>query len=314
MSNKFGNSFLWHEKYSPQTVEDTILPRPLKAEFLKIVEVGDFSHLLFSGTAGIGKTTLAKALCKQLGMDSMFINASVENGIDTLRTKIMEFASTVSLMGTTKVVILDEGDGLGDNVQKALRGFMDEFQVRFILTCNFPHRLIDPLKGRFTHIAFDIPESENTYMMKTMFNRCAKILELEGIEFEVEPLKAVIRSNFPNFRKTLIQLQRYSSSGKIDVGILGTSPDAMFDSLITILRAKKYPELRNWVSENIHMEKNKLIADLYKRCDEFIKPNSIPQLVMTVADYDYKATFAVNQEINSLAMLQDIMGSCEFKA
>lgn len=313
MSNKFGNSFIWHEKYSPQTVEETILPRKLKEDFLQVIKDGEFSHLLFSGTAGVGKTSLGKVLCKQLGLDYIYINASLESGIDVLRTRIQDFASTVSLMGGKKVIICDEADGLTDATQKALRGFIDEFDVRFIFTCNFPHKLIDPLKGRCTHYTFDIPESDKNPMMKTMYGRVIDILKAESITFEVEPVKSVIRSNFPNFRKTLIQLQQYSLSGTIDIGVIGMSPDVAFGELVDILKKKSYNELRTWVTANVFMDKDKLFSDLYKKCDTFIKPQSIPQMVLTLADYGYKSTFAVSQEINTLAMLTELMSSCDFK-
>lgn len=312
--SKFGNSFILHEKYAPQTIEDTILPKQLKSDFLLIKEKGDFTHLLFSGTHGIGKTTLAKALCNDLGLDSIYINASLENGIDVLRTRIMEFASTVSLMGAGKAVILDEADGLGEPIQKALRGFMDEFNVRFILTCNYPHKIIDPLKdSRISHYDFSIPEADKNGMMRSMFNRVVEILNAEKITFETEAVKALVRSNFPNFRKTLMDLQKYSLSGNIDIGILGVSSDVLFSELVELLKKKNFNAVRAWVSANININKDKLFLDLYTNTKMYMKDNSVPQLVLSLADYGYKSTFAVSQEINTMALLTDIMASCEFK-
>jgi DNA polymerase III delta prime subunit len=313
MSNKVGNSFIWHEKYQPQTIEEIILPKQLKSDFLTAVEKGDFTHLLFSGTAGIGKTTLAKVLCKQMGMDYMYINSSLESGIDVLRTKILEYASTISLTGANKVVILDEADGLGDAVQKALRGFMDEFNVRFILTCNFPHKIIDPLKdSRIMHYKFEIPEAEKNGLMRQMFARIVTILEKENITFEADAVKALVRSNFPNFRKTLIQLQRYSASGNIDIGILGTTSEASFSTLVEILKNKKFNDMRSWVSDNSDIDKDKLYSDLYKHASSFVEQSSVPQMILTLSEYQYRSTFAVSQEITTAAMLTELMSSCAF--
>lgn len=304
---------MWYEKYSPQTVEETILPKQLKADFLAAVQKGDFSHLLFSGTAGIGKTTLAKALCKDLGLDCMYINSSLESGIDVLRTKILEYASTVSLDGNNKVVILDEADGLGDAVQKALRGFMDEFNVRFILTCNFPHKIIDPLKdSRITHYRFEIPEADKNGMMRQMYARIVTILEKESITFNPDAVKALVRTNFPNFRKTLVELQRYSTSGNIDVGILSQTGEANFALLVDILRNKKFKDMREWVSSNADINKDKLYEDLYKQANTFVESTSVPQMILTLSEYQYRSTFAVSQEICTAAMLTELMSSCSF--
>jgi replication factor C small subunit len=312
--SKIGDSFIWYKKYAPRTIEDTILPASLKADFADMVAKGDFQNLLFSGSAGIGKTTVAKVICDVLGLDYIFINSSLENGIDVLRTKIQDFASTVSLMGTNKVIILDEADGLGEPIQRALRGFMDEFNVRFIMTCNFPHRIIDPLKdSRVSHYKFDIKKEDRTPMMSAMFERVITILDKEGIEYDEPTIAAFVKAEFPNFRKLLVELQDYSLSGKIDVGIFSKSSEANFSSLIGILQKKQFNEMRQWVSQNIDMDKDKLYVDLYKHAKDFMKPTSIPQLVLTLADYQYKSTFAVNQEINTAAMLTDIMASCEFK-
>jgi len=312
--SKFGNSFIFHEKYAPQTIEDTILPKQLKSDFQNIVKQGDFTHLLFSGSHGIGKTTLAKALCNDLGLDFIYINASLENGIDVLRTRIMEFASTVSLMGAGKAVILDEADGLGEPIQRALRGFMDEFSVRFIMTCNFPHRIIEPLKdSRVSHYDFNIPEADKNGMMRSMYARIVDILTAENITFEPDAVKALVRTNFPNFRKTLMDLQKYSLSGNIDIGILGMSSDVLLNDLIELLKKKNFNGVRTWVSDNVNINKDKLFLDLYKHSSDYLKTSSIPQLVLSLADYGYKSTFAVSQEINTMALLTDIMASCDFK-
>lgn len=311
--SKFGNSFIWHEKYSPQTVQDTILPRTLKSDFLEVIEKGDFQHLLFSGTAGIGKTTLAKALCNQLGLDYIYINASLENGIDVLRTKILEFASTVSLMGASKAVILDEADGLGEPIQKALRGFMDEFNVRFIMTCNFPHRIIDPLKdSRVSHYKFDIPESDKNAMMRQMYTRIVTILEAESVTFDPDVVKSLVRVDFPNFRKMLVNLQRYSARGSIDVGILGETDNAAFQKLISILRRKQFKEMCKWVVDNADMNKDKLFQDLFDNRDMLVKPASAAQLICTVNTHQYQSTFAISQVINTTAMLSELLNSCDF--
>jgi replication factor C small subunit len=268
---------------------------------------------LFSGSAGIGKTTLAKVLCKQLGLDYLYINSSLESGIDVLRTKILEFASTVSLSGSNKVVILDEADGLGDTIQKALRGFMDEYNVRFILTCNFPHKIIDPLKdSRITHYRFDIPEADKNGMMRQMYARAIAILEKESITFDADAVKELIRTNFPNFRKTLVELQRYSSTGKIDIGILSQSSEVNFKKLIDILKAKQFNEMRTWVSENADINKDKLYDDLYKNSNKFVEKSSLPQMILTLSEFQYRSTFAVSQEICTAAMLTELMSSCVF--
>ena len=308
--------FLWVEKYRPQKIDDCVLPQALKNTFRQYVEQGELPNFLFTGSAGVGKTTIAKALCNEIGAEFMMINGSEESGIDTLRTKIKGFASTISLTDAKKVVILDEADYLNANsTQPALRGFIEEFanNCRFILTCNFKNRIIEPIHSRCAVVEFKIDSKDKQEIAATFFKRAVTILRQEQIEFDPKVVAELITKHFPDYRRILNELQRYSVSGKIDSGILVNMSEESFKSLIKLLKEKDFTEVRKWVSKNSDSDTTSLFRELYDSAANTIEPNSIPQLVLILADYQYKAAFVADHELNIMAALTEIMAQCKFK-
>ena len=308
--------FLWVEKYRPQKIDDCVLPQALKETFRQYVEQGELPNFLFTGSAGVGKTTIAKALCNEIGAEFMMINGSEESGIDTLRTKIKGFASTISLTDAKKVVILDEADYLNANsTQPALRGFIEEFanNCRFILTCNFKNRIIEPIHSRCAVVEFKIDSKDKQEIAATFFKRAVSILKQEQIEFDPKVVAELITKHFPDYRRILNELQRYSVSGKIDSGILVNMSEESFKSLIKLLKEKDFTEVRKWVSKNSDSDTTSLFRELYDSAANTIEPNSIPQLVLILADYQYKAAFVADHELNIMAALTEVMAQCKFK-
>ena len=308
--------FLWVEKYRPQKIDDCVLPQALKETFRQYVEQGELPNFLFTGSAGVGKTTIAKALCNEIGAEYMMINGSEESGIDTLRTKIKGFASTISLTDAKKVVILDEADYLNANsTQPALRGFIEEFanNCRFILTCNFKNRIIEPIHSRCSVIEFKIDSKDKQEIAATFFKRAVSILKQEQIEFDPKVVAELITKHFPDYRRILNELQRYSVSGKIDSGILVNMSEESFKGLIKLLKEKDFTEVRKWVSKNSDSDTTSLFRELYDSAATTIEPNSVPQLVLILADYQYKAAFVADHELNIMAALTEIMAQCKFK-
>lgn len=306
--------FLWVEKYRPRTIDACILSEEQKRYFSDLVKNGEIQNLLLCGSAGTGKTTVARALCEELNSDYIIINGSEESGIDVLRTKIKQFASTVSFTGNTKVVILDEADYLNPNsTQPALRGFIEEFasNCRFIFTCNFKNRIIAPLHSRCAVIEFKIPKAEKQKIAMQFFSRIISILEEESIKFDKKVVARVIEKHFPDFRRVLNELQKYSQSGSIDEGILTNLADANIQELIDSLKEKDWKKMRAWVVNNLDNDP----ATLFRKIYDSIVPltNQVPQLVLTIADYQYKAAFVSDQEINLVACLTEIMASVEIK-
>ena len=308
--------FLWVQKYRPQKIDDCVLPQALKDTFRQYVEQGELPNFLFTGSAGVGKTTIAKALCNEIGAEYMMINGSEESGIDTLRTKIKGFASTISLTDAKKVVILDEADYLNANsTQPALRGFIEEFanNCRFILTCNFKNRIIEPIHSRCSVIEFKIDNKDKQEIAATFYKRVAQILKQEQIEFDPKVVVELVMKHFPDYRRILNELQRYSVSGKIDSGILVNMSEESFKSLIKLLKEKDFTEVRKWVSKNSDSDTTSLFRELYDSAANTIEPNSVPQLVLILADYQYKAAFVADHELNIMAALTEIMAQCKFK-
>jgi DNA polymerase III delta prime subunit len=308
--------FLWVEKYRPQKIDDCVLPQALKDTFRQYVEQGELPNFLFTGSAGVGKTTIAKALCNEIGAEFMMINGSEESGIDTLRTKIKGFASTISLTDAKKVVILDEADYLNANsTQPALRGFIEEFanNCRFILTCNFKNRIIEPIHSRCSVVEFKIDSKDKQEIAATFFKRAVSILKQEQIEFDPKVVAELITKHFPDYRRILNELQRYSVSGKIDSGILVNMSEESFKGLIKLLKEKDFTEVRKWVSKNSDSDTTSLFRELYDSAATTIEPNSVPQLVLILADYQYKAAFVADHELNIMAALTEIMAQCKFK-
>ena len=307
--------FLWVEKYRPRTIRDCILPDNLKNTFQEFVDQDNIPNMLLSGTAGTGKTTIARALCEELGCDYIIINGSEESGIDVLRTKIKDFASTVSLAGKVKVVILDEADYLNPNsTQPALRGFIEEFSknCRFIFTCNFANRIIAPLHSRTTVIDFRLTKQDRPQMAAKFFKRVVDILNQENITHNPKVVAEIVNKYFPDYRRVLNELQRYSSSGTIDEGILVNISDANMKELISALREKDFKKMRTWVVNNLDNDPNVLFRKLY---DVLISEVAqVPQLVLLLADYQYKAAFVADAEINLVACLTEIMAACEMKS
>jgi DNA polymerase III delta prime subunit len=309
------DEFLWVEKYRPKTINETILPDGLKKSFQEFVDNGELPNLLLSGTQGTGKTTVARALCEEVGADYIVINGSMNGGIDTLRNDIKNFASTVSLGGGRKVVILDEADYLNpQSTQPALRGFIEEFSKNcsFILTCNFKNRIIAPLHSRCSVIDFKIDNKEKPKLAGQFFKRVKSILADENVSANDKVVAELINRHFPDNRRILNELQRYGASGAIDEGILAQSSDASMKDLVANLKSKNFKEVRKWVALNIDNDPVKIFRNLYDGASTYVAPRSIPQLVVTIADYQYKSAFVADQEINLVACLTELMVECEY--
>jgi len=307
------NDFLWVEKYRPKNINETILPDHLKTIFSKIVETGDMPNMLFSGTAGTGKTTVARVLCNQLNLDYIVINASEDGNIDTLRGKIKQFASSVSLQGGVKVVILDEADYLNpQSTQPALRGFIEEFanNCRFILTCNFKNRIIEPLHSRCGVYEFNTSKKDLASLCAQFLKRSQKILEDEGVHHDQQVIANIIMKFAPDWRRILNELQRYSSGGSImEVPIKSNS----YIELFKLLKDKDFKSMRQWVTNNIDVDASAIFRGLYDNALDNLKPESLPQLILILADYQYKHAFVADHELNVVACLTEIMANVEFK-
>jgi DNA polymerase III delta prime subunit len=306
---------LWVEKYRPARIEDCILPDGIKETFQEFVKRKEIPNLLLSGTAGVGKTTVAKALCNEVGCDYIIINGSDESGIDVLRNKIKNYASSVSLMGGRKVVIIDEADYLNPNsTQPALRGAIEEFasNCSFIFTCNFKNRIIDPIHSRCSVIDFKINGSKPK-LAAQFFKRVENILSQEGVTYDKEVVAAVITKHFPDNRRILNELQRYSVAGTIDKGILASVSDIQLADLLRALKEKDFASARKWVTNNLDNDPARIFRKLYDSLYESLKPQSVPQLVLILAKYQYQAAFVADSEINLIACLTEIMVDCEFK-
>lgn len=310
------SQYLWCEKYRPRVIDDCVLPEALKNTFKEFVVSGQVPNFLFSGNAGVGKTTLARALCHEIGAEFIVVNGSDEGrSIDVLRTTIKSFASTISLTDARKVVIIDEADYLGAAVQPALRNFMEEFSAncRFILTCNYKNRIIEPLHSRCTCIDFKIDNKDKQQIASTFFKRAVSILQTEGVEFDPKVVSQLILKHFPDYRRILNELQRYSVSGKVDAGILINSSENTFNPLLQLLKDKNFKEIRLWVGANTDVESSELFRKLYDRAVDYLDPSSIPEMILILGNYQYKAAFVADSEINIMCALTEIMMSCKFK-
>ena len=310
---------LWVEKYRPTKIEDCILINELKETFKQFLNQKELPNLLLSGTSGTGKTTVARALCEELGADYIIINGSDEGRqIDTLRHKIKNFASTVSLTETAshKVVIVDEADYMNpDSVQPALRNFIETFykNCRFIFTCNYKNKILPALHSRCTVIDFAISNGHKVKTATAFMNRLCNILIEEKIEFDKKVLAELIQKYFPDFRRTINELQRYSVRGKIDSGILFSLTEADTKQLMAILKEKRFNDMRKWVIQNLDKEPSALFSNVYEILYKYLQPQSIPQAVLVIAGYQYKAAFVADQEINMVACLTEVMANCKFK-
>jgi len=309
------NDFLWVEKYRPTTISDTVLPPLLCETFQKIVESGELPNMLFSGTAGLGKTTVAKALCKQLGLDYILINGSEEGNIDTLRGKIKQFASSVSLQGGYKVIILDEADYLNpQSTQPALRGFIEEFSnnCRFILTCNFKNRIIEPLHSRCGVYEFNTTKKEMVELCEQMLARCVDILKNENVQHDVKDVVPVIMKHAPDWRRILNELQRNSVSGTLTSSNANGGEHSGFADLFALLKDKDFKKMRTWVVNNMDIDATAIFRGVYDHANTHVKPQSIPQLILILADYQYKHAFVADHELNVVACLTEVMANVEF--
>ena len=309
------NNLLWVEKYRPKTLSDCILPIDLTKIFSGMVKEGSIPNMMFYGKAGTGKTTVARALANDLGANSIIINCSEESGIDTLRNKIRQYASTVSLSGGQKIVILDEFDyANAQSIQPALRGAIEEFAAncRFIMTCNYKNRIIDPLHSRCTGIDFTVPSSEKAQIAMGILKRVEHILTNEKIPYETPVLVNLIKKHFPDIRRVINELQRYSSSGKIDVGVLAQGSCDSYKELLRYMKGKDFSSCRKWIIQNIDLNTSEFFKKLYNELYNVLKPNSIPQAILIIAEYQYKSSFAADQEINTMAMVVQLMMDCEF--
>ena len=312
------DQFLWVEKYRPKTIEECILPDNTKKTFQDFLDKGEIPNMLLAGPAGCGKTTVAKALCNELGVDYYVINGSDEGRfLDTVRNTAKNFASTVSLSSSArhKVIIIDEADNTTNDVQLLLRAFIEEFHgnCRFIFTCNFKNKILEPLHSRCTVVEFGIGGKQKPAIAAAFFKRIQEILDTENIEYDNKVLVELINKHFPDWRRVLNECQRYSAGGKIDSGILATFSDVKVNDLVKKLKEKDFPEVRKWVVNNLDNDTSVLLRRIYDACYDSMVPNSIPAAVLTLAKYQYQMAFVADQEINMLACLTEIMVECEFK-
>jgi DNA polymerase III delta prime subunit len=310
------DDFLWTELYRPKTIEDTILSPEYKKMFQKFVDQGNIPNLILSGTAGVGKTTVAKAMLEQLGCDYIVINGSLNAGLDVLRHDIQQFASSVSMLGGRKYVILDEADYLSaDKVQPALRNFIEEYSKNcgFIMTCNYKHRIIEPLHSRCTVIDFKIKKEDLPSLAGQFHKRAMQILKTENVEADPAAVAALIKMHLPDWRRVLNELQRYSASGKIDSGILTSLDPRAFKELTGFLKNKQFGDARRWLVANADTDTATLFRALYDNCSQYVELASIPAMVMVLAKYQYQAAFVADHEINLAAALVELMVECEFK-
>jgi DNA polymerase III delta prime subunit len=310
------NDFLWVEKYRPKTIDECILSNDLKTTFQTFVDQQNIPNLLLSGSAGVGKTTVAKAMLEQLGCDYIVINGSLHGNIDTLRNDIMTFATTVSFAGGRKYVILDEADYLNpQSTQPALRNFMEEYSANcgFILTCNFKNRIIEPLQSRCSVIEFNYQKKDAPKLAGSFFTRVKDILNTENVDYVDQVVAQVVEKHYPDWRRVLNELQRYSATGKIDTGILTNSSNETFNQLVKLMKEKNFTGMRKWVGMNIDSDPTSIMRMFYDHASEKLTPSSIPQLVLLIADYQYKSAFVADQEVNLVAFLTQVMAEVEFK-
>lgn len=312
------SNFIWVEKYRPKTIEDCILPEVTKKTFQEFLNKGEIPNMLLAGPPGIGKTTVAKALCNELGVDVYVINGSDEGRfLDTVRNNAKNFASTVSLSSDAKhkVIIIDEADNTGNDVQLLLRAFVEEFagNCRFIFTCNYKNKIIEPLHSRCAVVEFGIKGKDRTTLAAKFFQRVQTILDVEKVEYDEKVVAELVTKHFPDFRRVLNECQRYSVSGKIDSGILASFSDVAVNDLIKNLKEKNFPEVRKWVVSNLDNDTTVLLRRVYDSLYSALENNSIPAAVLVLAKYQYQSAFVADQEINMLACLTELMVECNFK-
>jgi len=310
------SEYLWVEKYRPMSIDECILPERVKQTFRDMIARNEAQNLLLAGGPGCGKTTIARALCNELGSDYILVNCSEDGNIDTLRTKIRSFASTVSLSGSKKVVILDEFDySNAQSTQPALRGFIEEFSknCRFILTCNYKNRIIQPIHSRCTVIDFKINASDRPEIANKFLDRVKYILDQEGIQYEERAVAELILRHFPDFRRVINEIQRYSVSGQIDIGILGSNSDIRIKDLVSMMKKKDFGGVRKWVVENIDNDPTVIFRSIYEGLKDHFAPNAIPRAILIIAEYQYRSAFVADAEINLTACLTQMMIECEVK-
>lgn len=311
------NQMLWVEKYRPHKIEDCILPETIKSTFQEYVNRKEIPNLLLTGSAGVGKTTIAKALCEEVGCDYIVINGSDDNGVDYIRIKVKNYASSMSLSGGRKVIIIDEADYLTHHAQAALRGSIEEFAVNcsFIFTCNFKHKIMDALHSRCSVVEFKLQNGQKAKMATQFFKRVEWLLAEEGVTYDKQVVAAVITKHFPDNRRVLNELQRYSSneSKTIDKGILAAVSDINITELVKALKVKDFGTARKWVTNNVDSDSATILRKIYDNMYDFLKPESIPPAVLVLAKYQYQAAFVADQEINLVACLTEFMIECEFK-
>ena len=310
--------FLWVEKYRPHTIEECVLPDDTKQVFRGFLEQGEIPNLLLSGSAGVGKTTIAKALCEELGADSYVIYGSDEGRfLDTVRNQAKTFASTVSLTSSSKhkVIIVDEADNTTPDVQLLLRAAIEEFQknCRFIFTCNYKNKIIDPLHSRCSVVDFNVRGRDKQKLASEFFNKVKVILEMEMVKYEPKVIAEVVTKYFPDFRRTLNELQRYSACGIIDAGILTSGAEFSIEKLVGYLKVKEFTNMKKWVSQNLDNEPQVIMRKVYDNLYQYLNPASIPEAVLIISEYQYKSSFVVDQEINMVAFMTELMMRCEFK-